>query len=546
MGEGDIMYNLRFVFLSLIIVAFGSAGCDSSLESPGGTPHSFDADSVASKWMTTLKEKYGEKFTSLKLKQLILPGTHDSASGGLEQGDSIVEDSVIKAVMGTAGPPENTCESVADACGDVCSCTNCADDCTDCSSDCSDCSDSCECSCDYCSECAWDDLVCDAECAGKSTKCGLACKSCQAGCFTKVKSCKAGCLLDFTACHTKCATVYSGCQTACTAKIEACNLKAKASLAACMTKFSAKYAFWATLKGAWASQIGPYIVTRFAKTQGYTLVGQFQAGARYFDLRVYVDDEGVLKFRHGPVEFHRPAKDALAKLANALSGTEEIIILQVSHFESESVKHSEAALEALTAAFGDTLIKVSDPYDMSIADLLKKGQVLVFLDDPPKDVAAIKNETSALWSPYHCSEDGDACLECPAKENIAQSWNQIENFYLACYSQKTSKGFKVLQAHLQYDASYYEVVVLAHMQNMLLTFSGSQAPNILDHTRLLQINKNVADWLERQNSAWLAGQGGDTGSKPVLNIIEVDDYGHDSTLFDQIYSMNEQLIEQQP
>ena len=416
------VHHFKLLFFGLTLLSLGTIGCDAPGEPPVTPDDELSVESWTATWMTSLKEQFGEAYTGLKLSQLIIPGTHDSASGGLEQGDSIVAESVI------GESPKNPCEDGTAACDDVCSCTNCADDCTDCSSDCSDCSDSCSCSCpNYCDECKCDCGILDVECEAECTKCGVTCAaettacetscgttiaSCKSACVLKVGTCKTGCATDFAACHTKCGGAYAACETSCGAQITACKTKAAADFAACTTTFSANYTWWATKKGAWQSQIGPYVVTRFAKTQSKTLVEQFRAGARYFDLRVYVDDDSVLKFKHGPVHFHSPAKESLADLATAISGTDEIIILQVSHFASTSEQHSKIALETLTTVFGDALIKASDPQNMSIGDLLKQGQVLVFMDDAPKDGAAVDNKASTLWSPWKCSGYEGPCKSC--------------------------------------------------------------------------------------------------------------------------------------
>lgn len=151
------------------------------------------------------------------------------------------------------------------------------------------------------------------------------------------------------------------------------------------------------------------IITNVSKAQGDDLIGQFNNGARYFDLRIAVTEqgfEGVHRLYNGPID---ASFRAFKKMLEVHPG--EIVILDFQHlFATQEEK--EDLVKLMHDIFGDSLYTPSQgPINASYGSIIAKGKqvILLFKKAETHDTLGISfDRAQSLRSKWHNEADPKA------------------------------------------------------------------------------------------------------------------------------------------
>jgi len=116
-------------------------------------------------------------------------------------------------------------------------------------------------------------------------------------------------------------------------------------------------------------------------------------------------------------------------------------------------------------------------------------------------VYAYYNKSNFLYNgntvESHYKSTTDNCKNF--EKTLAQTWNMIQNDYLKFYAPLKHNNMKVLQAHLQYNADFFQKIAKKEIFKTSI------------QTEKLKTNKNLGEWLLKNNL-------------DNVNIIQVDFY----------------------
>lgn len=151
------------------------------------------------------------------------------------------------------------------------------------------------------------------------------------------------------------------------------------------------------------------IVTNLSKAQGDDLAGQFNNGARYFDLRITVTDqgfEGVHGLYNGPIE---GSFRAFKKMLEVHPG--EIVFLDFQQVDAPDAAKKDL-ITLMNDIFGDLLYTPSQgPINATYGSIIARGKqvILLFKQAESHDTLGISfNRAQSLRSKWHNESDPKA------------------------------------------------------------------------------------------------------------------------------------------
>lgn len=279
------------------------------------------------------------------------------------------------------------------------------------------------------------------------------------------------------------------------------------------------------LKPFW-NIVSPFVIA-WTKTQKYSIINQLENGVRYFDIRLWIDKEGIY-LSHGNVVFRESVAKTFFNIYLFLKNNpKEIVIIFIGHYKSilKKKEYLSRVFKLIVSIFEDILITPNEISqkkitNTSIEKLLNTGQIIFACKDVNlknnkfslryKDYIYSNNLINSIWKSQNKPCVGNFKIKEPKTFPI--EWKTLENQYLDCYSKVPEKRkLNVLQAHLQYNGNNVTEIVKNNL--FKFTFLPSKV-NLLDYTSEQQINKKLAKWLLKNAN----------NKKININIIEVDNY----------------------
>ena len=84
-----------------------------------------------------------------------------------------------------------------------------------------------------------------------------------------------------------------------------------------------------------------YIVSKWTKTQNNTIIEQLNCGARAFDYRPYLNDNGDIYAHHGPIVIHKTLKSTLVEIIEwGHKNPTELVVITFSHCVTQRVNNN--------------------------------------------------------------------------------------------------------------------------------------------------------------------------------------------------------------
>jgi hypothetical protein len=128
-------------------------------------------------------------------------------------------------------------------------------------------------------------------------------------------------------------------------------------------------------------------------TQTLDIAGQLAVGARYFDVRPALGDDGLLYHGHGPIRCAALSDILSQASAFASANPREVVFINFSHMDSSSIQ--QQAWTQIVAALGPQMAPASSAVT-TLGSLQSSGtNVVVFFDGSPDQTG----KTGFLWSP---------------------------------------------------------------------------------------------------------------------------------------------------
>jgi hypothetical protein len=245
-----------------------------------------------------------------------------------------------------------------------------------------------------------------------------------------------------------------------------------------------------------------HIMARWAQTQRGTLVDQLDCGARAFDYRPYLTENGDIFAHHGPVVIHKRMEESIGEiLLWAKENPTELVIMQVSHCVDARFNnnyYSQNCVEDVLAL----LQKMNIPMitDCSELDSLTMEKAL----SAENHLLAIFGCSFGYWDPsLTCyKKDEYVCYDSWPENTTALAWQRMDAF-----CQSSSSFVPVADGQLWgFGANWQssvESVILGTLHNSSL---------LLDEERSM-INSWAADQIV-------------AGKWKYLNMVSVDNVCH--------------------
>lgn len=202
-----------------------------------------------------------------------------------------------------------------------------------------------------------------------------------------------------------------------------------------------------------------HIVADWAKTQSVGLGEQLKCGARSFDYRPTLEDDGTLYAHHGGVTIRKPMQESVSDILTwNVQNPDEFVLLYISHMDSDNC----------TAAVESLLTSMKVPYTkdcaalntwtyahaLEVSSLSFGGHLLAIFDcvDEQYDES------------IECYIDRDVCYE---GDKLATKGYQKLTSYLTTLTASPPSTLYMVQAHWQSSVSSVAKGTL-HLSSLLL------------------------------------------------------------------------------
>lgn len=173
------------------------------------------------------------------------------------------------------------------------------------------------------------------------------------------------------------------------------------------------------------------IVARWTRTQNGTILDQLDCGARAFDYRPFLSEDGALYAHHGPIVIYKPMRETLREIQMwGRKNPSELILLSLSHCVTQRFENGyysdecrEEALALLEELDIHTITDCSEFEHMTYAQALSYGTILAEFEC-----------SYGFWDPtntcYGVQEGVEyVCYESPLEaNNTAIPWTHMTNF----------------------------------------------------------------------------------------------------------------------
>lgn len=168
-----------------------------------------------------------------------------------------------------------------------------------------------------------------------------------------------------------------------------------------------------------------HILARWSNTQNVGIVDQLNCGARIFDYRPFLSDEGTLFAHHGPVVIYKEMEVTLRELLHwGKSNPSELIIFQISHCVEQRVHnnyYAESCHDAAISLLEQYKIPVITNTDCSVLNTMTMESAL-----SKGNVLAMFGCSFGYWDPsLTCSDKEYICYDSWPQNTSTVPWNNL-------------------------------------------------------------------------------------------------------------------------